>query len=101
MDDLGFYHDPPTDIPDEINFGLMYHGITYADEAFSDETQGKMTARFWYPVMKKGVITFLRPEDCPVIKTLRDMDIKPFGAGTDNLFESGNFSGLKEFGEVY
>ena len=93
-DDFGFYHAPPTGIPDEINFGLMYHGITYADEAFSDETQGKMTARFWYPVMKKGVITFLRPEDCPVTKTLRDMDIKPFGVGPDN------FSGLKEFGEV-
>lgn len=76
----------------ELGFGLMYHGITYADEAYSPETRGKMTSRFWYPVMKKGMIVFPRPEDCPLTKTLREMDIKPFGE------EQGNFSGLREFG---
>ena len=78
----------------ELAFGLMYHGITYADEAYSDETAGKMTANFWYPVMKNGVIRFLRPEECPLHKPLGDMEIKPFGT------EHRNFSGLKEFGEV-
>lgn len=78
----------------ELSFGLMYHGITYADEAYSEETKGKMTARFWYPTMKNGVITFQRPENCPLHKPLREMEIKPFGA------EWNNFSGLKEFGEV-
>lgn len=78
----------------ELNFGLMYHGITYADEAYSSETQWAMTARFWYPTMKKGVIRFLRPEDCPYQKPLRTMEIKPFGT------EHNNFSGLREFGEV-
>lgn len=53
-----------------------------------------MTANFWYPVMKNGVIQFLRPEDCPLHKTLGNMKIKPFGESQDN------FSGLKEFGEV-
>ena len=28
------------DIP-ELSFGLMYHGITYADESYSSETEGK------------------------------------------------------------
>jgi len=78
----------------ELGFGLMYHGITYADEAYSDDTRGKMTANFWYPVMKNGVIEFPRPEDCPLHKTLKDMEIKPFGEKTNN------FLGLKEFGEV-
>jgi CRISPR-associated protein Cas5d len=78
----------------ELSFGLMYHGITYADEAYSDETQDMMTANFWYPTMKNSVITFPRPEDCPLHKALRSMEIKPFGE------EYGNFSGLKEFGEV-
>lgn len=78
----------------ELSFGLMYHGITYADEAFSPETQGKMTANFWYPVMKNGVIQFLRPEECPLHKPLGEMTMKAFGE------ESANFSGLKEFGEV-
>lgn len=79
---------------EELGFGLMYHGITYADEAYSPETQGAMTARFWYPTMKRGVIQFLRPEECPIQKLLRTMDIKPFG------MEQDNFSGLREFGEV-
>ena len=78
----------------ELGFGLMYHGITYADEAYSEETQGKMTANFWYPVMRNGVITFPRPEDCPLHKTIKEMGIKPFGE------EQDNFAGLKEFGEV-
>ena len=78
----------------ELGFGLMYHGITYADEAYSYDTRGKMTANFWYPVMKNGVIEFPRPEDCPLHKMLKDMEIKPFGE------ESNNFLGLKEFGEV-
>lgn len=86
---IGAYDDLP-----ELSFGLMYHGITYADEAYSSETQGKMSVRFWYPVMKNGVITFIRPEDCPLIKHLQKMEIKSFGRAL------GNFSGLDEFEEV-
>jgi CRISPR-associated protein Cas5d len=44
--------------------------------------------------MKNGVITFPRPEGCPLHKPLRPMEMKPFGEALDN------FSGLKEFGEV-
>lgn len=79
----------------KLAFGLMYHGITYADEAFSDETKNCMTARFWYPKMQNGIINFLRPEKCPLYKKLRPMEMKIFSE-TDN-----NFIGLKEFGEVY
>ena len=78
------------DIP-ELSFGLMYHGLTYPDEVYSPGTHGKMTANFWYPVMKNGVITFLRPEDCPLHKPLREMEMKIFDR------ELGNFSGLAEF----
>lgn len=85
----GFYDDV-----NELSFGLMHHGITYADEAYSPETEGQMTGRFWYPVMRKGVITFVRPENCPLTKELRPMRMKPFGEA------QGNFSGLREFEEV-
>ncbi len=85
----GAYDDLP-----ELSFGLMYHGITYPDEAYSEETKGMMTARFWYPVMKRGVISFLRPEDCPGQKPLRKMSMKPFGKDHEN------FIGIQEFGEV-
>ncbi len=85
----GFYDNIPN-----LSFGLMYHGITYADEAYSEETKGKMTARFWHPVMKNGIIYFKRPEECSILKPLRSMEIKPFGENIQN------FSGLKEFGEM-
>lgn len=73
------------------SFGLMYHGLTYPDEAYSEQTQNHLTAHFWYPVMKNGILTFPRPEDCPLHKTLREMQMKKFGE------EQHNFSGLAEF----
>ncbi|MBQ7921741.1 MAG: type I-C CRISPR-associated protein Cas5 [Clostridia bacterium] len=79
---------------DELGFGLMYHGITYADEAYSEETKNRMTANFWYPVMKNGIITFPKPQNCPLHKSLGEMEMKKFGEEFDN------FIGLKEFGEV-
>ena len=78
----------------ELSFGFMYHGITYADEAYSDATKGLMTVRFWRPIMKNGIIEFVRPEVCPVNKVIREMDVKPFGR------EYNNFIGFEEFGEV-
>ncbi len=78
----------------QLGFGMMYHGITYADEAYSSETKDNMTARFWLPVMEYGIIRFPRPEECPYHKELRGMNIKPFGE------ELQNFVGLKEFEEV-
>ena len=78
----------------ELSFGLMYHGITYPDEAYSEETRGRMTVRFWYPVMQNGVIHFFPPEECPGQKPLRQMPMKVFSS------DAGNFAGLKEFGEV-
>ena len=32
----------------ELSFGLMYHGLTYPDEAYSEQTKEKITANFWY-----------------------------------------------------
>ena len=69
----GFYDTLP-----ELSFGLMYHGITYSDEAWSDETKSKLTVNFWYPVMKNGVIEFPKPEDCPLHKSIRETSAKLF-----------------------
>lgn len=79
---------------EELSFGRMYHGITYADEAYSEETQGKMSIRFWdNAVMKKGIIRFPSPQSFQGknIRIIRDMNIKPFGR------ERANFIGLEEF----
>lgn len=83
-DGEGFYDNYP-----QLNFGLMYHGITYADEAYSKETECMMTSDFWYPEMKNGIIIFPKPQDCPIHKEIHKMEMKTF-----NNF---NFSGLNEF----
>lgn len=81
----------------EIMYGLMYHGITYADEYVREEDKGQMTVRLWQPVMKDGIIDFIRPEECTVTRHIREMPVKPFGVdGKGN--ELNNFSGLDEFG---
>ena len=66
---------------DDVNqydFGTMLHGFTYADEAWSKETENRMTTNFWRPSMLHGVITFPRPENCPLHRDLGYMDIKTF-----------------------
>lgn len=76
----------------ELAYGFMYHGITYADEAILPEEQNKMTVNFWHPVMKKGgIIKFIRPEDCPEKRFIKEMERKVFG--------KGKFKGLQEFTE--
>ncbi len=82
------------DATERLSFGLTYHGITYADEAYSEETANRMTVNFFRPVMERGIILFPRPEDCPLHESLRETEIKPFGAAKKN------FSGLAEFQEV-
>ena len=71
--------------------GLMLHGITYADEAILPEDKGMLTVRLWRPVMKDGVIEFIRPEECTEKRHIREMEIKPFGR------ELNNFTGADEF----
>ena len=76
----------------ELAFGVMYHGITYPDEFYSPETKDCMTVRFWRPVMKKGIIEFIRPEECSATNTKKIHPMKM------KIFEDKkNFSGLDEF----
>ncbi|MBQ4156977.1 MAG: type I-C CRISPR-associated protein Cas5 [Clostridia bacterium] len=85
----GYYDDLP-----QLAFGVMYHGITYPDEAYSADTKDKMTVNLWQPIMENGVIRFQRPEDCPLKKAVKTLKMKRFSA------EENNFSGLREYGEV-
>lgn len=68
----------------QLDFGVMYHGVTYADEAYSEETRGRMTVRLWRAVMKNGVIDFLPPEEC-IHRPIREMNMKPFGEALGNF----------------
>ena len=79
----GFY-----DGKGEIPYSLMYHGITYADEAENEEDKGQLTVRFWNPVMINCVIDFIPPKDCTIKRHIKPQAIKPFGKDTDNFEKS-------------
>ena len=59
---------------DELSFGLMIYGFDYPDETGKDELRVLM----WNPVMKKGVVEFPRPADCPISRFIRQMKPKQF-----------------------
>jgi len=62
---------------DEVSYGLMFHGFDYPGETGKDE----LVVRMWRPVMKKGIIEFDHPDQCPVRKFVRPMQAKTFGEG--------------------
>ncbi|MGO5012442.1 type I-C CRISPR-associated protein Cas5c [Niallia sp. Sow4_A1] len=65
----GFYDDV-----DEMHLGTMLHGLNYPDETGSDQLE----ARLWNPVMRNGVIRFIRPDECTNIRQIRKMGVKHF-----------------------
>lgn len=67
----GFYDDYG-----ELHLGNMLHGINYPDETGSNA----MEIRLWNPVMKDGIIRFIRPEECKQVRRIREMMPKSFHA---------------------
>lgn len=61
------------DYAGEISYGPMFHGFDYPDETGINE----LRARFWTPVMQKGIIAFERPENCPISNFVREMIPSP------------------------
>jgi CRISPR-associated protein Cas5d len=60
----------------DLHLGTMVHGLNYPDET------GKkvLERRLWQPVMKDGFISFIKPEDCTQVSTIREMEQKVFTA---------------------
>lgn len=70
----------------EVNFGLMFHGFDYPDECGGDNIIG----RFDEICMRKGIITFQRPEACKKRKAA--------GKSGKIVFKQGeNMEGVDEF----
>jgi len=66
----------------ELHLGEMVHGINYPDETGCNQ----MELRLWNPVMKDGVIRFIRPEACTQIRELR----------SSKAFSEGNVGAVDE-----
>jgi CRISPR-associated protein Cas5d len=47
-----------------VDYYLMFHGFDYPDETGKEE----LWTRFWKPTMRKGIVDFIRPEDCTIRK---------------------------------
>jgi CRISPR-associated protein Cas5d len=69
------------DSVDELSFGLMFHGFDYPDETGINELHGC----FWHATMKKGVLEFPKPSDCPARRFIRKMSAKQFQEGSNLL----------------
>ena len=82
-DELSFY-----DNMGELHFGTMVHGLSYPDETGRDVLE----ARLWNPVMKNGVIQFIRPEECKLVRKVKPLKPKQFNnenvESVDELYES-------------
>lgn len=82
-DELSFY-----DNMGELHFGTMIHGLSYPDETGRDVLE----ARLWNPVMKNGVIQFIRPEECKLVRKVKPLKPKQFNnenvESVDELYES-------------
>lgn len=63
----------------ELALGFTFHGFDYPDET----GQETFRSRFWNPKMVNGVINFIRPEECEIVKPLHKMSAKPFGIDTN------------------
>ncbi len=75
----------------DLHLGTMVHGINYPDETGRNE----MEVRLWNPVMRDGVIQFIRPDQCTQTRKIKDMEPKYFDRTN---IESANVL-LKQLGE--
>lgn len=71
----------------EIDFGVMVHGLNYPDET----GRSILETRLWRPVMKDGIIRFIRPDECTLIRQVKEMSPKDFDSSNiqsvDELYE--------------
>jgi CRISPR-associated protein Cas5d len=67
----GFY-----DQIEEIHLGTMVHGFNYPDET----GRNQLEVRLWNPIMKNGVIRFIRPDECTNVRVIQKMKPKTFNS---------------------
>ncbi|UTR13106.1 type I-C CRISPR-associated protein Cas5c [Salipaludibacillus sp. LMS25] len=65
----GFY-----DGKGQHHLGTMVHGFNYPDET----GQNQLDVRLWSALMEDGYIKFTRPEKCPIVRPVKEMEPKVF-----------------------
>ncbi|GJM84064.1 type I-C CRISPR-associated protein Cas5 [Paenibacillus sp. HMSSN-139] len=59
--------------------GTMVHGFNYPDETGKNE----LSVRLWPVEMEQGYIRFRKPEECTIVRSVREMEPKSFNS--DNI----------------
>lgn len=72
-DEKGYY-----DEIHEMQFGNMVHGFIYPDQYVRENEKGKVVSTYWQPLMKKGIIRFIRPEECKIRRIVGTGEIRRF-----------------------
>ncbi len=54
---------------EELSYGIMFHSFDYP----SENKEEKLYTRLWYATVKRGVISFPRPEECTIKTFVKDM----------------------------
>ena len=70
---------------ERLDYGIMFHGFDYPDENGKTDENGKsdrngeyrLHSRFWKPVMQRGIIKFIRPDECTMRQFVREMIPNP------------------------
>jgi len=57
------------------HLGTMVHGFNYPDET----GRNMLEVRLWRAKMESGIITFDRPEECQIVRPIKEMEAKMFG----------------------
>ncbi|GIO27359.1 type I-C CRISPR-associated protein Cas5c [Ornithinibacillus bavariensis] len=68
----------------DYTLGTMVHGFNYPDETGKNQLE----VRLWRPEMKRGYIQFPRPENCKIIRPIKEMEAKFFNEENIESVES-------------
>lgn len=71
----------------DMHLGTMVHGFNYPDETGKKE----LSVRLWNPIMKNGVIKFIKPDECTIERPISKFEPKVFDQSNmqsvDELYE--------------
>lgn len=75
------YEDMTTPFTGKLSFGIMFHSFSYQERLKNGKQKGMLYSQFAPIVMNDGIITFIRPEECPIRHELHDYQVKEFKDG--------------------
>jgi len=70
-----------------VSLGIMFHSFSYTEWHKKDKPEGTLSSLFTTVIMQDGVISCIRPEECPIRHELHNYTVKSFAPGTYTAVE--------------